>query len=74
MMKSIKSLWVYLDGKKTAIASIYWTISTLVIPIWFPMGLSADTVLYKLNLSIGTLLTFAGLGHKAYKTITKESV
>jgi hypothetical protein len=57
--------WLWLDGKKTGIAAVYWTVAAYMVPIWFPSGLPGTWA--KVNVTIGTLLTVLGLGHKAFK-------
>jgi hypothetical protein len=58
-------LWKQLDGWKTAWASIYWGILTMIVPIWFPDGLHGTA--NKISLTIGAALTILGVGHKWYK-------
>ena len=58
-------LWKKLDGWKTAISSIYWGLLSFVVPIWAPDGLHG--LPNKITLTIGALLTIAGVGHKFYK-------
>jgi hypothetical protein len=66
-MNSLKAIWKYLDGKKSNIALMYWTGTSLFLPIWFAAGLPHPWD--KVNLTVGTLLTALGLGHKYVKSI-----
>jgi hypothetical protein len=58
-------LWKLIDGKKTAFAAVFWGIRDLILPIWFPDGLTGMP--NKITLTIGAALTIIGLGHKWYK-------
>jgi autotransporter-associated beta strand protein len=61
MKAALKRLWVYLDGKKSNIALMYWTGTSLFLPIWFANGLPKPWD--KVNLTVGTLGTLnAGSG------------
>lgn len=64
-MNALKRFWNWLNGKKMVIAELYWFLSGTLIFIWFPEGLTG--VPLKVQLSIGGVLTFAGLGHKMFK-------
>lgn len=66
-MNALKKLWIVLDNKKSAIAAGYWTACAYLIPIWVPNGLTGTVK--KVEITIGTLLTLAGLGHKLIKAI-----
>ena len=61
----MQKFWEFLDGKKTAFAAIYWNLSTILTTIWFASGLPHPWD--KINLTVGTILTIAGLGHKGLK-------
>jgi hypothetical protein len=61
----MNNLWQWLNGKKTVIAEFYWTALAGINLIWFPNGL--PPTMNKIYLSIGVILTFIGLGHKAAK-------
>jgi hypothetical protein len=58
-------IWAWFNGKKTILATCYWALSAYIVVIWFPAGL--PPVPQKIDLTIGTLLTLAGLGHKVVK-------
>ena len=64
-MNIVKATWKWLDGKKSVIARFYWTALASLILVWFPEGL--PPLPNKTYLTIGILLTFVGLGHKALK-------
>lgn len=57
--------WKWLDGKKRTIAEIYWFLSGTIILIWVPQGLTG--VPLKIQLSIGAIFSFIGLGHAVFK-------
>ena len=59
------NLWKSLNGWKTAIAAVYWPLSEMVLPIWFPAGEPA--MIHKILLTVGVALTVVGVGHKAWK-------
>lgn len=59
------NLWKALDGWKTAIAAVYWPLIDMVLPIWFPAG--EPPMMHRIVLTIGVVLTVAGVGHKAWK-------
>ena len=59
------TLWKSIDGWKTAIAAVYWPLMEQILPLWFPNGEPAD--LHRVLVTIGIVLTMAGVGHKFYK-------
>ena len=64
-MKTLKTIWAWLNGKKNIIANFYWTSSGLLIAVWVPGGLSPTA--QKFYTTIGIILGFIGLGHSAVK-------
>ena len=66
----MKNLWEFLDGKKTAIAGVYYLICTQLIPIWFTNGVPENVE--KLIISIHIILLYLGIGHKAVKVGLKK--
>jgi hypothetical protein len=69
-MKNLKNLWDALSGWKSAIAAIYWPIVTQILPIWFPQGVPDN--INKIIVTLGIMLTIAGVGHKAWKATHAE--
>lgn len=63
-------IWNWLNGKKTVIAELYWFVCGTIILIWFPDGLTGTPL--KIQLTVGAFLSFAGLGHKAFKKVVAE--
>jgi hypothetical protein len=65
----MKKLWNWLDGKKSKIALIYWTVLVPALPILFddnvPDNISKGVIIF------GYLLTTLGLGHAGIKSLTK---
>jgi len=55
----------WFDGKKTALASAYWLFTMQILPVWFPNGTPED--INKALITLGAVLTYIGLGHKAMK-------
>lgn len=70
-MKTLNDFWKFLDGKKTIIAEFYWFATSTLVLIWCPNGLSGTPL--KVQLSIGAILTFLGLGHKVVKKVYSQS-
>ena len=66
----MNKIWNWFDGKKTTIAVIYWTAISNFIPIWFASGLPSPWD--KVNLTIGTMLSVLGLGHKFVKAVESD--
>lgn len=64
-MQQLKAFWKLLDGWKCAIAALYWPLMEQILPIWFPNG--EPPMAHKILVTIGVLLTVAGVGHKWYK-------
>jgi len=58
-------LWAWLDGKKTNIAVIYWSVLMPSLAVWYPDGVPSD--INKVVAIIGVMLSAAGLGHKIQK-------
>jgi hypothetical protein len=58
-------LWKMIDGWKTVAAAIYWPVYTQIVPIWFPQEMP-DTW-NKTAVTLGIVLTIAGVGHKWWK-------
>ena len=65
MIKFLKDAWNWLDGKKTVIATIFWTIVMPTLNVVYPNGI--PSTLNKTTIIIGTFLGTIGLGHKAIK-------
>jgi len=65
MIQLAKRFWIFLDGKKTGIAAIYWSIVQL-LPAMFPNGIPVN--LTQIITYVGFGLTALGLGHKISKT------
>ena len=57
----------YFNGKKTAIAAFYNSATWPALLIVFDNA--PEPWMVKTNLIIGLMLTFAGLGHKAVKSL-----
>ena len=62
----LKSIWNWLDGKKTIIATIFWSFTMPALNIIYPNGI--PVTLNKVTLLIGLTLSALGLGHKAVKS------
>ena len=64
-MKYIKSIWKYLNGKKTIIAATYWTVvEPSIVTIW-PDGAPKSVIV--ITTIIGIVFSILGLGHKSVK-------
>ena len=61
----MKNFWQYINGKKTIIAEIFWLNYIYILPTLFPDGYPHWVKITLLI--IGAMLSFFGLGHKAYK-------
>lgn len=62
-MSKLKSLIKKLDGKKTVIASIYWSIFGVLQTV------QPEVVENPIVIKIGLVLSALGLGHKSVKGI-----
>jgi hypothetical protein len=67
-VEKLRAIWQFLDGKKTAFAAAYWFIVSNV-DVFFPKGVPDN--INSVLVQIGAYLTFAGLGHKAIKSLSK---
>ena len=63
-----KAIWNFLDGKKTTISAVYWTLAEPTILAMYPNG--APHNLSVIMTIIGAALTVFGLGHKIVKAST----
>jgi hypothetical protein len=63
------NFWKWLDGKKSKIALIYWTVVTPALPIIFDGGVPPNVE--KAVTILGFLLSAIGLGHAGIKSLTK---
>ena len=66
-MTFIRRLWVWLDGKKTIIASIYWGAVMPSLLVIYPAGV--PILVNRWTTVAGLFLSAIGLGHKCYKAI-----
>lgn len=66
----LSQIWTWLNGKKSTIATIYWTIVMPSLTVIYPNGIPSP--IDKVTVLIGTLLGALGLGHKLVKTIQKN--
>jgi hypothetical protein len=64
------NFWIWLDGKKTIISTIFWSITMPSLNIIYPDGI--PTYLNKTTLIIGTILSALGITHKIVKTNTNQ--
>lgn len=62
---NLRTVWRWLDGKKTAIALLYYEILTPILPVWFHDGVPEGV--QRGYITIGIILGALGLGHKAVK-------
>ena len=60
-------LWEWLDGKKTAIASIYWGAVMPSLLVIYPAGV--PVLVNRWATVSGLFLSALGLGHKGYKAL-----
>jgi len=60
----------WFDGKKTAIAAIYWTFVTPSLPIIYGSMAEVPSDIMKIYLIVGVGLSAIGLGHKGIKAVT----
>lgn len=67
----LAAIWLWLSGKKTAIAATFWFVTQTILPIYFTDGV--PDLLSKTILAIGSTLTFLGLGHKVVKSRHQHS-
>lgn len=65
MKNKLKSIWNWLNGKKTIIAAIYWLVIMPLLTILYPAGL--PIMLLKITTMIGAGLSLIGLSHKFIK-------
>lgn len=63
-------LWNWLDGKKSKIALIYWSVVIPALPVIFDKGVPDNVS--KVVTIIGLALSGLGLGHATIKAINKE--
>jgi hypothetical protein len=70
LMKFLKSIWAFLDGKKTIIACIYWSFMLPALNIIYPNGIPGN--LNKITLLTGLILSALGLGHKAFNYMSSD--
>jgi hypothetical protein len=63
----MRKLWNWFSGKKTTIATAYWTAMLPAVKIIYDTGVPDDVEL--ILGGIGLALSFLGLGHKAAKNI-----
>lgn len=68
-MKKLKKIWDYLNGKKTIIATVYWTLLIPILTILYPDGY--PKILMIATTIFGGSLSCLGLGHKAIKARNK---
>lgn len=65
----MNKLWNWLDGKKSKIALIYWTVITPSLPVFFDKGVPDNVE--KIVTVVGFALSALGLGHAGMKALTK---
>lgn len=65
----MKEVWKWLDGKKSKIALIYWTVIMPSLPIIYENGVPDN--IEKTATILGYLLTALGLGHAGLKAFNK---
>ena len=68
-MELLKDIWEWMDQNKNRLASAFWAVYVLVIPIW--ITLHEFPILDKTFRTIGALLTFYGFGKDAMKYTKK---
>jgi hypothetical protein len=66
----MKTIWSYLNGKKTILAEIYWGTVMPGLMLYYPDGIPGE--INKLAVVIGFFLTSIGLGHKYMKNKATE--
>jgi hypothetical protein len=71
VLKILKDIWNWLDGKKTKLAAAYWAIAIPSIYILYPNG--APDALNKTIGIIGIILSASGLGHGIVKDAIQDS-
>ena len=69
----MKKIWIYINGKKTVLAELYWLFYIYMLPVLFEKD-SLPAGLNKTLLVIGGVLSFFGLGHKAVKQYRNKHV
>jgi hypothetical protein len=57
--------WQWLDGKKTVVAAIYWSVVMPALAVLYPAGVPSGV--NRWVSAAGVVLTALGLGHKWYK-------
>jgi hypothetical protein len=65
-------VWKALDGKKTFIATLWWTVTVPAIAILWPEHVPA--FISKTQQLVGLMLSFIGIGHKAAKSFDSVEV
>lgn len=63
----MRRIWNWLNGKKTTIAAIYWTVMLPLVKIIYENGVPDDVE--KILGAIGLVLAYVGLGHKIVKNV-----
>lgn len=67
MNATLKAIWVWFDGKKCIISTMYWSVVVPCLPILYPQGV--PSTVGKVTTIAGLVLSAFGLGHKAEKVI-----
>jgi hypothetical protein len=70
-MSVFKNFWNWLDGKKTIIATIFWSVAMPALNILYPNGIPSN--INKVTLLMGLVLSSLGLGHKAVNYFRSDS-
>ena len=68
--QTLDEIWIWLNGKKTVFANVYWLFYNTLLVIWIPGG-QLPHPWDKVVLTIGAILTSAGLGHKVIKRLKR---
>lgn len=63
----MKKIWNFCNGKKTAIALVFYFVTENVVPIIYPNGIPMQASM--IIKAVADLLTVLGLGHKGIKYI-----
>lgn len=65
LIQLLKKIWNWLDGKKTTIACIYWTVVVPGMTVIWPTNPPANVS--KTVMIVGLIFSALGLGHAAIK-------